>query len=162
MTSEELQAIKSRIAGASDGPWSVRRIPNSYDSPVGDRYTHPCVRGFRVPRRLYNLAWQQVEADAEFMAQARQDVPALVAEVERLRAIVKECSTALTEILGTRQVTPEAVARVEQYLSEEQVGWDSGRRGEVRRLFLGTPKMRPKEASAGAGKVAPFPVRKTR
>ena len=60
MTSSQLDAIRARVRHASDGPWSVRRIPNSFPSQAGDRYTHPCVRGFRVPRRIYDLAWQQV------------------------------------------------------------------------------------------------------
>ena len=37
---------------------------------------------------MYELAAKQVEADAEFMARARQDIPALIAEFDRLRDAV--------------------------------------------------------------------------
>lgn len=161
MTSDELQAIRERVTGASDGPWSVRRIPNSYDSPVGDRYTHPCVRGFRVPRRLYNLAWEQVEKDAEFMAQARQDVPALIAEVDRLRTALQECGAAVKQMIDAGDASLENLARIEQFLDDEQ-GQANGRSAEVRRLYLSQPKMRPKDPAAGGGKVTPFPVAKAR
>ena len=150
MTSEELKAIRQRLENASDGPWSVRRIPNSYESQAGDRHTHPCVRGFRVPRRLYNLAWQQCEADAEFMAQARQDVPALLGEVEHLRAVVEECHAALAELAERKTVTADELSRIEQYLGEETARWDSGprRNKEARRLYVNQAPLRPKDAIA--------------
>src|SRR4029434_2505485 len=98
MTSSQLDAIRARVRHASDGPWSVRRIPNGFPSQAGDRFTHPCVRGFRVPRRIYDLAWQQVEADAEFIAHARNDIPILIEEIEHLRSTLLECQTALAEL----------------------------------------------------------------
>ena len=61
---------------------------NHWRSVAGDGVTHPAVRTFRVPKRMYELAAQQVEADAEFMARARQDIPALIAEFDRLRDAV--------------------------------------------------------------------------
>jgi uncharacterized membrane protein len=39
---------------------------------------------------MYEIATQQVEADAEFMARARQDVPALLEEFDRLRSVVQK------------------------------------------------------------------------
>jgi hypothetical protein len=160
MTHAELQAIRARLNSASDGPWSVRRIPNSYDSQAGDRYTHPCVRGFRVPRRLYDLAWQQVEADAEFMASARQDIPNLVAEVEHVRSTLKECREALDELLQRGEpFSVEDLSRVERYLAEEDAQWDGGQKklGEVRRLYVTQPPLRPKEATGTDGAPAPRP-----
>ena len=151
MTLAELQAIRARLSGASDGPWSVRRIPNSYDSQAGDRYTHPCVRGFRVPRRLYDLAWQQVEADAEFMANARQDIPSLVAEVEHVRATLQECRAAIDELLQRKgPVSAEDLSRIERFLAEEDAQWDGGQKklGEVRRLYVSQPAMRPKDQAS--------------
>ncbi|MBI2186012.1 MAG: hypothetical protein HYU37_02675 [Acidobacteria bacterium] len=155
MKDEELRAIRARLEKASDGPWFVRRIPNSYESQAGDRHTHPCVRGFRVPRRLYNLAWQQCEADAEFMAEARQDVPNLLNEVERLRAMLGECQAALEELARQRTVSPEDAAQIAQYLADEQTRWadrPERRPADVRRLYLSQSPLRPKDAIAALSK----------
>jgi hypothetical protein len=150
MTSDELKAIRQRIENASDGPWSVRRIPNSYESQAGDRHTHPCVRGFRVPRRLYNLAWQQCEADAEFMAQSRQDVPVLLAEVEHLRAVVEQCFAAVEQLAERPTVTADQLSQIQQYLAEETVRWDGGQRRpkDARRLYVNQAPLRPRDAVA--------------
>ena len=152
---EELRAIRARLEKASDGPWFVRRIPNSYDSQAGDRHTHPCVRGFRVPRRLYNLAWQQCEADAEFMAEARQDVPTLLTEVEHLRGMLRECHAALEELAQRRTVHPDDVAHIAHYLAEEQARWadpPERRPADVRRLYMSPAPLRPKDAVAALTK----------
>lgn len=148
MTSSHLEAIRVRSKNASDGPWSVRRIPNSFPSHAGDRYTHPCVRGFRVPRRIYDLAWQQVEADAEFIANARGDIPALLDEVERLRTTLQECQRGLRELLRRREpAAPHDLARIEQYLAEEDSRWEDAPEKVVkgRRLHMNAPKIRPRE-----------------
>ncbi|MBI4265296.1 MAG: hypothetical protein HY657_13040 [Acidobacteria bacterium] len=160
MTSDELRAIRARLANASDGPWSVRRIPNSYESQAGDRHTHPCVRGFRVPRRLYNLAWQQCETDAEFMAQARQDIPNLLAEVEQLRSTLRDCRRALGDVLRKGPLQAEDIARIEGFIAEEAAEWEGGADGgdastassKVRRLYVTQPPLRPKDAIAALTK----------
>ena len=151
MTSEELQAIRDRVKGASDGPWAVRRIPNSYESQAGDRFTHPCVRGFRVPRRLYNLAWEQCEVDAEFMASARQDVPSLIGEVEHLQSILQDCHAAIGELLERKgPISGEDLATIVQFMAEEEAHWSGEKKpAEVRRLFMTQARIRPKERKAG-------------
>jgi hypothetical protein len=148
MTSSQLEAIRARSKNASDAPWSVRRIPNSFPSQAGDRYTHPCVRGFRVPRRIYDLAWSQVEADAEFIANARTDVPALLDEIERLRTTLHECQRGLRELLRRREpASPHDLARIEQYLAEEDSRWEDAPERVVkgRRLHMTPPAFRPRE-----------------
>jgi hypothetical protein len=150
MTASQLEAIRARVRQTSDGPWSVRRIPNSFPSQAGDRYTHPCVRGFRVPRRIYDLAWQQVENDAEFISHARSDVPALIDEIDSLRATLKECQRALGELMERGEaVSVNDVARVEQYLAEQDSGWqDTGEKVvRGRRLHMTPPTLRPRESA---------------
>ena len=90
MTPSELAAIRTRLQKAASGPWKVTRVRNHWPSDLGDKFTHPSVRTFRVPKRMYEIATQQVEADAEFMARARQDVPALLDEFDRLRSVVQK------------------------------------------------------------------------
>ncbi len=160
MTSTQLDAIRTRARNASDGPWSVRRIPNSFPSQAGDRYTHPCVRGFRVPRRIYDLAWQQVESDAEFIANARLDVPALIEEVDHLRTTLQECQKAIAELLRRNEpASTHDLARVEQFRAEEDSRWEDGSEKVVtgRRLYMSIPQMRPREKS---GIITVAPTRK--
>jgi hypothetical protein len=140
---------------ASDGPWFVRRIPNSYESQAGDLHTHPCVRGFRVPRRLYNLAWQQCEADAEFMAAARQDVPKLLDEVQHVRSSLRQCWRTLEELARRGTVDANDLTEMARFLSEEHGSWvtaDEPRPADVRRLHLTQVPMRPRSAVAAVPK----------
>jgi hypothetical protein len=71
MTALNLDAIEARANAATKGPWDLHRkgILAGVTDPDGDGYiAEPPLR------------W----TDAEFIAAARQDVPALVAEVRRL------------------------------------------------------------------------------
>lgn len=70
MKAEELAVIKERAEKATEGPWYV----DNYDGSVrGDDNKFICSQNFE-------------DSDAEFIAHARQDVPKLVVEVERLQA----------------------------------------------------------------------------
>lgn len=66
MNQEQLNAIKERVAKTSVGPWIVveEEFVQNVSSVVGAIH---------------------LSKDAHFIAHARKDVPALVAEVERLR-----------------------------------------------------------------------------
>ena len=72
MTEEQLQAIKERAEKATDGPWKVGKASPNGAQNIGT---------------VYGLLTAQTtrEENAEFIANARQDIPQLVAEVERLR-----------------------------------------------------------------------------
>ncbi len=74
MTNEELAAIGHRVAAAAPGPWST----NSSEMYRGRCY----VEG------LDDDAGALLDADAQFIAHARSDVPALLAEIDRLRGEV--------------------------------------------------------------------------
>lgn len=77
-TVPDLDAIRARVEAATPGPWFA------WSRGVGwliglDPDANQCIPGgFRT-----DIAR---EADAEFIAHARTDVPALLAEVEQLRA----------------------------------------------------------------------------
>lgn len=75
MTEEQLAAIKARAEAATPGPWQ-RVTPYGIGVESGNG---------PVPLKV---AWAAQENDAAFISAAREDVPALLAEVERLRAAV--------------------------------------------------------------------------
>ena len=82
----DLEAIKARAAAATEGPWEWD------DSTIGQHWSRPqpwatvvddevkcgdyCYGGSSSPIKS--------DADGQFLAHAREDIPALVAEVERL------------------------------------------------------------------------------
>lgn len=72
MKEAELQAIKERADAATEGPWE-------YDDKGDNCINAP---GFEV---CTDIMWY----DAEFIAAARQDVPKLLAEVERLKSKIE-------------------------------------------------------------------------
>lgn len=85
MNQGQLNAIKERVAKAKSGPWDINR--NSDDDVFvtdiwfdGEDGGHVEIHGDTVASSIYN---------AEFIAHAREDVPALVVEVERLREVLK-------------------------------------------------------------------------
>lgn len=80
LTAEQTEAIRKRTEAATEGPWNWRGWGNTL---IG--------RGSRIG---YVVKAVKVEIDAEidvnskdadFIANAREDVPKLLAEVERLR-----------------------------------------------------------------------------
>lgn len=86
MNDAELDAIESCANAATPGPWEARpdgMCVRGPEPPSGERGEKIAVTGpwGRDPER--------VVLDCEFIARARQDVPALVAEVRRLRALAE-------------------------------------------------------------------------
>ena len=81
MSQEYLNAIKERVAKATTGPWDINR--NSDDDVFvtdiwfdGEDGGHVEIHGDTVASSIYN---------AEFIAHAREDVPMLIEEIEKLR-----------------------------------------------------------------------------
>jgi hypothetical protein len=71
----DLEAIKARCEKATPGPWTTTRYPDEYHKLV------PGLRNIPEPG-LFEVDVK----DAEFISHARTDLPACVAEIERLRA----------------------------------------------------------------------------
>lgn len=94
MSDLDLAAIRQRVEKATEGPWDYYVLPQ----PVGiNRATLHSEHG---PRETFwtvdlppEIGAAGTESDAEFIAHAREDIPALLAEVERLRAKLKQLST---------------------------------------------------------------------
>lgn len=80
MTSEELAAIKARAEAATPGPWKRS------DEESGDYYVPGWYVEVPVSTGSQWIASSiDDQPDAAFIAHARTDVPALIAEVEILR-----------------------------------------------------------------------------
>jgi hypothetical protein len=79
----DLQAIRKRAEAATEGNW--------YYTSLGSYYISPDIEDGVELGEAYS------EADAEFIAHASQDVPALIAEVERLQATVREAISLLSD-----------------------------------------------------------------
>ena len=93
LTDTDLDAIENRAAAASAAPWEPLifsdRNPNDgdciriggLDDSQPDMYVEHWLGASQVP-----VPWQ----DVEFIAHARQDVPALVSEIRRLTAAAQQ------------------------------------------------------------------------
>lgn len=89
-----LEPIKEREAAASKGPWTSWQFGNStMEDGLLDHIAE--VKGLQRPWEPTWVGWAAAknhfksffrQQDAEFIAHAREDVPALIAEVEQLRA----------------------------------------------------------------------------
>lgn len=95
----DLDAIEARAAAATEGPWEWREdshdrliLAGPLKSPSpDDESAYPWMAvlswaGLKEPKRP--LTAKLSPADKAFIAAARTDVPALVAEVRRLRATI--------------------------------------------------------------------------
>jgi hypothetical protein len=85
VTDDELNAIRARCNAASPGPW-VSYIEGR-DHTSGSSFIMTGKPGNRGPDIELSGA---TSADQDFIAHARQDVPKLLTEVERLRRLLDQ------------------------------------------------------------------------
>ena len=84
LTEEELNTIEERANAASPGPWSAYADQNEPAwQVIGSRYGPIDVA--RIPPWITH-----VEPNAKFISAARTDVPRLVAEIRRQRAVLDQ------------------------------------------------------------------------
>lgn len=122
MTHDELQAIKARAEAATLGPWTAETV-----GPCSCGQCPAHVNVFAGPHQ-----WPKINPpDAEFIAHARTDVPALVAEVERLRWL---CDGVAQKLLGTEFDT--LVRQGHEFLPEAVGSLRANRDSLVRRMRM--------------------------
>jgi hypothetical protein len=81
LSEQQLAEIEARANAATVSPWwNESGVIHS----TGPR-VHPLTHG-----PYFEGEWEQVLADAEFASEARQDVPALIAEVRRLSKLISD------------------------------------------------------------------------
>jgi hypothetical protein len=83
LTQERLDAITARCEAATPGPWKVVEG-----------------KSFGVQSENKNIANCFRAENEQFIAHARQDIPALLAEVERLREERDRAIAALEDLIG--------------------------------------------------------------
>ena len=86
MTPEQLAAIRARAEAATPGPWRVVE-DIEWGTGAAEYHWYRYVDGPTDYGDEYGYEYQILSReDAAFIAHAREDIPALVAEVERLQA----------------------------------------------------------------------------
>lgn len=104
---KRLQEIRERVEKAAEGPWEVdEEMVYLPGDEVLVRYAEgKAVRGKYFCQCDGGTTHEQDEADASFIAHAREDIPFLLAENDRLREVekaAKECREAHKEYFLTR------------------------------------------------------------
>jgi hypothetical protein len=90
VTETELNELQKLADAATPGPWFVDGCSMCCGVSQGSSYRD---RGHAID----GGAGDWLTVDATFVAKARTAVPALIAEVRRLRSVLKGCEDALTE-----------------------------------------------------------------
>lgn len=86
MDRKYIDEIKSRLNNCTDGEWLLEK--DSDDSPfITDIWLNGHDEGHI---EIHGLTPEQSYLDAEFIAHSKKDVPALLAEIERLRELLKK------------------------------------------------------------------------
>ncbi len=89
MTAADLKAIRERVAAASNGPWRQEYGWNNGGMATGYFY---------IPEHNGGAKVEMLADDTAFIAHARQDIPALLAEVERLTALLARVRATCVEV----------------------------------------------------------------
>jgi hypothetical protein len=94
MTNEELKAIRDRAEAATPGPWYWEKLDadgwNDTEMPCLVSASVEGVMDFGDCEQYYPTEGSPPnDKDAEFIAHAREDVPKLLAEIERLKEAEK-------------------------------------------------------------------------
>lgn len=99
MSPEQLAEIEARAAAATPGPWEVAgagglRGTDEYFVRMGEDDAYNDVA---IASDIFDPIYNEIsKANAAFIAHARADVPALVAEVRRLRKENEDLARELT------------------------------------------------------------------
>lgn len=121
MTPSELEAIEKRAEAATKGPWTLGNENNANaeveTGPVAIAFT----RYGALPPDYDNMLIEreQMLANAHFVMAAREDVPALVLEVKRLRGVLVEIRTIIETEADDAAACQLAVDVVDRELPEE-------------------------------------------
>lgn len=85
LTKQQIEAIRKRAEAATEGPWEVEVLGESDEVYVFGKDGDTCVYCIEFP---YCKAIDV--NNAKFIAHAREDIPKLLAEIDRLRSQLAE------------------------------------------------------------------------
>ena len=86
ITMEELSAMRARIEATTPGPWTS--YFEGRDHYAGDSFIQTATQDLYISAEDYAGGGGHFCADQDFIAHARQDMPRLIAEIERLRKLL--------------------------------------------------------------------------
>ena len=94
LTEAELAAIEAREKAASTGPWIPKHIKTIYTNGESEHEVRSKANGMTVAAIRFRpqsdeLGGDVQDRDCTFIAAARSDVPRLVADNRRMRALLK-------------------------------------------------------------------------
>jgi hypothetical protein len=84
ITGDELAAMKARIDATTPGPWTS--YFEGRDHTSGASFIQTATQDIYITADDYAGGGGHFCADQDFIAHARQDIPRLIAEIERLRS----------------------------------------------------------------------------
>ena len=112
MKTEELKAIEERAAKAWRGPWAC--VIDTDRGPFDGRPRYEIVSRDDV-QPGYSVSAVMEPEDCEFMAHARADIPALIAEVRKLRSVLESIQWGSCDGCGSLEICPICKGRREDY-----------------------------------------------
>ncbi len=87
ISTEELAAMKARVEATTPGPWTS--FFEGRDHWGGASFIQTGTQDIYIHAEDYAGGGGHFRADQDFIAHARQDIPRLIAEIERLRELIK-------------------------------------------------------------------------
>lgn len=106
MTGIDLDAIQARADGATEGPWKYRDIiGENHNVCVNAHNIAACGAGDLDPE--YGDRDQQAARNAEFIAHARTDVPALIAAVRERDATLARVRDRIKSVMASDDLDPD-------------------------------------------------------
>lgn len=102
-TELDLDAIQGREERATHGPWTIEYSERNHQSPA----VLWMGRGEQLATDIYEID-ELIEDNAEFIAHARTDVPALIAEIRRLRWALDASYVTSIEVIEACACDPDS------------------------------------------------------
>lgn len=134
LTAERIQQIQARVDAATEGPWNHHDFGYAGEQEPSIIAIHQGAFDWQSIRDGHRVAFtdwaQQPCQDADFIAHARSDIPALLAEVERLTAEVADCAERNeqlrleAEFAWKRQPVPAPVVADPDTEVDAEAPWD--------------------------------------
>lgn len=87
LTNEEISEINARLEACTPGPWTS--FFEGRDHTSGDSFIQTATQDIYIHADDYAGGGGHFCSDLDFIANSKQDIPRLIAEVERLRTLLE-------------------------------------------------------------------------